>query len=110
MDGSAFDRLTRALVVAGTRRGLLSRLSGLSLAGALVTMVQSGSGARRKSHRQHARQHLHASSNKSKSQRKHNKKKHKRKSPPPPLQPTCESAARTCDGIAAGLPTTATRL
>jgi hypothetical protein len=83
MDANRFDRLTRALSEAGTRRGLLGLLATLPIMGGLLALLdQDETVARGRRHRRRVKRHKHG-----KGRRKHHKKKCKPK-----------SKAKTCAG------------
>ena len=70
MDGSAFDRLARAFVGAGTRRRLLSLLTALPFVTQLAVRGDETSARGRKAQRRHSqRQHRHTKTQRRKDQR-----------------------------------------
>jgi Right handed beta helix region len=107
MDGSAFDRLTRAFVSSGTRRGLLGVLTALPLVGILTAdrdEPTEAAGRRRRRKKRHKHQRGDGKNNrKGKHKGKDNGNDKGQPQPPapePPPSPTCipQPQTTTCAG------------
>jgi hypothetical protein len=90
MDAQHFDRLTRALSEAGSRRGLLGMLTGLPLVGGLAALLDAEAEGKGRPRHQHRSGDDGLTAERKRRKKKHKKKKRKKCRP--------QSVTTTCAG------------